>query len=134
MSWSQGTCSYIEMRTFVVFLVISKLSGSYGFVEFYPYGLPVDDKSVEKNDDGSSPEIPISTLFPFFNHQHGHLIVSIINVNETLYRINTQMYISQTVWILLAFHFHQEEKKKYIQIKRKQVSLCLNFWFWILIV
>ncbi|XP_048752938.2 protein mesh-like [Ostrea edulis] len=77
------------MRTFVVFLVISKLSGSYGFVEFYPYGLPVDDKSVEKNDDGSSPEIPISTLFPFFNHQHGHLIVNTNGVISFLKTVST---------------------------------------------
>lgn len=125
MSWSQGACSYIEMRTFVFFLVISKLSGSYGFVEFYPYGLPVDDKSVYINDDGSSPEIPISTLFPFFNHQHGHLIVSIINANETLYRLNIQMYISGTVWILLAFHFHKKERKQ-IHTNKKKTSISLS--------
>ena len=37
--------------------------------DLYPFGN-------QKNDDGSSGEIPISTLFPFFNHQHQKLIVN----------------------------------------------------------
>jgi hypothetical protein len=65
------------MRTVVLFLVLFNVRGSQCLVNFYPYGLPAEDEKVTKNDDGSSPDIPISTLFPFFNHQHDHLIVSI---------------------------------------------------------
>lgn len=57
--------------------------------DLYPFGDQAGDTAMEKNDDGSSPEIFISTLFPFFNHQHSTLIVSrkqitILLVNMTL--------------------------------------------------
>jgi hypothetical protein len=65
------------MRTVVLFLVLFNVRGIQCLVDFHPYGLSAEDKYVTKNDDGSSPDIPISTLFPFFNHQHDHLIVSI---------------------------------------------------------
>lgn len=44
--------------------------------DLYPFGNQIGDTAMERNDDGSSGEIPISTLFPFFNHQHQKLIVS----------------------------------------------------------
>lgn len=44
--------------------------------DLYPFGDQAGDTAVIKNDDGGSPEIFISTLFPFFNHQHTKLIVS----------------------------------------------------------
>lgn len=65
----------IVANLFVAFCLL--LNGCFGSVEFYPYGASHGDKQAPINDDGSSPEIPISTLFPFFNHQHEHLIVSI---------------------------------------------------------
>lgn len=44
--------------------------------DLYPFGDQAGDEAMSKNDDGSSPQIPISTLFPFFNHQHSKLFVS----------------------------------------------------------
>ena len=44
--------------------------------DLYPFGNQIGDTPMAKNDDGSTGEIPISTLFPFFNHQHQKLIVS----------------------------------------------------------
>lgn len=44
--------------------------------ELYPFGDQTGDTAMNENDDGSSPDIFISTLFPFFNHQHTKLIVS----------------------------------------------------------
>ena len=44
--------------------------------DLYPFGNQNGDTAMAKNDDGSSGDIPISTLFPFFNHQHPKLIVS----------------------------------------------------------
>lgn len=44
--------------------------------DLYPFGDQAGDTAVSKNDDDGSPEIFISTLFPFFNHQHTKLIVS----------------------------------------------------------
>lgn len=54
------------------------LNVCFGSVEFYPNGPSHGDKYAPINDDGSSPEIPISTYFPFFDQQHEHLIVSIL--------------------------------------------------------
>ena len=44
--------------------------------DFHPYGSQNGDTAMSKNDDGSSPDIPISSLFPFFNHQHSKLTAS----------------------------------------------------------
>ncbi|XP_033733506.1 uncharacterized protein LOC117322677 [Pecten maximus] len=44
--------------------------------EFYPFGRAVHDHNFPKNDDGSSPRVNISTLFPFFNSQHDSLYVN----------------------------------------------------------
>ncbi|XP_033734958.1 sushi domain-containing protein 2-like [Pecten maximus] len=44
--------------------------------EFYPFGRAVLDHNFPKNDDGSSPRVNISTLFPFFNSQHDSLYVN----------------------------------------------------------
>lgn len=44
--------------------------------DLYPFGDQAGDEALSKNDDGSSPPIPISTLLPFFNHQHSKLFVS----------------------------------------------------------
>lgn len=44
--------------------------------DLYPFGDQAGDDALSKNDDGSSPPIPILTLFPFFNHQHSKLFVS----------------------------------------------------------
>nr|XP_022323670.1 uncharacterized protein LOC111124774 isoform X2 [Crassostrea virginica] len=43
--------------------------------DFYPYGSHNGDTVMSKNDDGSSPYIPIPSLFPFYNHQHSKLTV-----------------------------------------------------------
>lgn len=47
--------------------------------EFYPYGTAIGDSKLVKNDDGSSPRVTISSLFPFFNNQHNSLFVSNIS-------------------------------------------------------
>ncbi|XP_069118209.1 protein mesh-like isoform X2 [Argopecten irradians] len=44
--------------------------------EFYPFGAAEHDRSFPKNDDGSSPRVNISTLFPFFNSQRDSLYVN----------------------------------------------------------
>ena len=43
---------------------------------FYPYGPDLGDQTAPVNDDGSTGEIPISTLFPYFEKQYGSLWVS----------------------------------------------------------
>jgi hypothetical protein len=45
--------------------------------DFAPYGLEHGDTRAPTNDNNSTSSIPISSLFPFFNHQHDSLIVSI---------------------------------------------------------
>nr|XP_058948028.1 protein mesh-like [Pocillopora verrucosa] len=44
--------------------------------DFYPYGVSEGDNALPPNDDGSSGEIPISTLFPYFDKNHGSLYVN----------------------------------------------------------
>ena len=43
--------------------------------DFYPFGLASGDTELAANDDGSTPEVTVSTLFPFFSRQHGSLWV-----------------------------------------------------------
>lgn len=45
--------------------------------DFAHYGAEHGDTRAPTNDDGSTSSIPVSSLFPFFNHQHNSLIVSI---------------------------------------------------------
>ena len=45
--------------------------------DFADYGLKYGDTRAPTNDDGSTSPITVSSLFPFFNHQHNSLIVSI---------------------------------------------------------
>jgi hypothetical protein len=45
--------------------------------DFTDYGLEHGDTRAPTNDDGSTLPIPVRSLFPFFNHQHDSLIVSI---------------------------------------------------------
>ena len=70
----------VTMQWWVFIVSCLLLQASSGNDLFYPYGRGKGDVSAPINDDGSSPEIPISTLFPFFDHQHDHLIVSTIHV------------------------------------------------------
>ncbi|XP_033727091.1 protein mesh-like isoform X2 [Pecten maximus] len=60
----------------VLILSITKLSHSIPIDEFYPFGESYGDSDFPKNDDGSSPAVTISTLFPFFNNQHDVLYVN----------------------------------------------------------
>nr|XP_022323654.1 protein mesh-like [Crassostrea virginica] len=57
--------------------------------DFYPYGSQNGDTAMSKNDDGSSPDIPISSLFPFFNHQHSKLTVNTNGVISFLQTVST---------------------------------------------
>ncbi|XP_071123955.1 protein mesh-like [Mytilus edulis] len=44
--------------------------------DFYPFGIETSDRRAPTNDDGSTAPIPVSSLFPLFNHQHDSLIVN----------------------------------------------------------
>ncbi|CAH3193578.1 unnamed protein product [Porites evermanni] len=43
---------------------------------FYPFGGNEGDQSVERNDDGSSGEVPLSISFPYFDQNHKSLFVN----------------------------------------------------------
>lgn len=42
----------------------------------FPFGSIVHDLKLVPNDDGSSPEIPILTTFPYFDKNYNSLFVS----------------------------------------------------------
>ena len=44
---------------------------------FFPFGASEGDQTVPSNDDGSSGRVSISVSFPFFDHNHNSLFVSI---------------------------------------------------------
>lgn len=77
----------IEANLLFIFCLF--LNGCFGNVEFYPYGPSHGDENAPINDDGSSPEIPISTYFPFFDNQHEHLIVNTNGVISFLRTVST---------------------------------------------
>lgn len=56
---------------------------------FYPFGEKEGDQSVERNDDGSSGEVPLSIPFPYFDQNHKSLFVSII----LLYHVVHKAYV-----------------------------------------
>ena len=46
--------------------------------DFYPYGAKESDTFLQPNDDGSSGEVILSVLFPYFDRYHNSLYVSIM--------------------------------------------------------
>ncbi|XP_061188889.1 protein mesh-like [Saccostrea echinata] len=82
-----SSINHTEMQ--IITLALYIVPGCLGIVEFYPFGLYAGDSTVSKNDDGSSTEIHISTRFPFFNHQHDHLIVNTNGVISFLRTVST---------------------------------------------
>ena len=64
---------------FLIFLLLSTchLFEAHKLLNFYPFGENEGDQVVPRNDDGSSGEVPISIPFPFFDHNHKSLFVSI---------------------------------------------------------
>ena len=44
--------------------------------DFYPFGSDAFDTLIAPNDDGSSPGIPLTMSFPFFDTDHDMLFVS----------------------------------------------------------
>ncbi|XP_069107045.1 protein mesh-like [Argopecten irradians] len=66
----------MRMLPFILIFSLTKLSVSIPLEDFYPYGAAQGDTDFPKNDDGSSPVVTISTLFPFFNNQHYSLYVN----------------------------------------------------------
>ncbi|XP_062583117.1 sushi, nidogen and EGF-like domain-containing protein 1 [Saccostrea cucullata] len=66
----------MHSRMFLLWSVCLVHVESLTVSDFYPFGVGHGDTTMAANDDGSSPNISISTKFPFFNHQHDKLIVS----------------------------------------------------------
>ena len=62
---------------FVPILLVKSCFG-VSLSEFYPYGANEGDTFLQPNDDGSSGEINISVLFPYFDQYHDSLYVSIL--------------------------------------------------------
>ena len=63
-------------KTLILFIILPRIVKSVPLNEFYSFGSDHGDTRAPTNDDGSTPTVPISSRFPFFNHQHDSLIVS----------------------------------------------------------
>ncbi|XP_048768432.2 protein mesh-like [Ostrea edulis] len=74
--------SVLALLQFVPFVLCLTLD------DLFPFGSENGDTTMDKNDDGSTSDIVISTLFPFFNHQHSKLIVNTNGVISFLQRIS----------------------------------------------
>ena len=66
-------CRYITLLLILYFNSVICITVD----DFAHYGLEHGDTRAPTNDDGSTPPISVSSLFPFFNHQHDSLIVII---------------------------------------------------------
>ena len=73
------------ITTFTRILVTFVLISPFGLIKaqslslpsiFYPAGPDLGDAIAPVNDDGSTPELFIGTLFPYFDQNHGSLFVS----------------------------------------------------------
>ncbi|XP_062572621.1 LOW QUALITY PROTEIN: protein mesh-like, partial [Saccostrea cucullata] len=73
--------------TYFVFVVPQTFSLSLN--DFFPFGRQHGDTAMAQNDDGSTGDITISTLFPFFNHQHPKLVVNANGVVSFLQTVRT---------------------------------------------
>ncbi|XP_038073805.1 sushi domain-containing protein 2-like [Patiria miniata] len=67
----------MAMFSFFAVILIVFISTSFAFGGLmFPHGEQEGDAIVEPNDDGSSGMVPISTLFPYFDHNHDSLFVN----------------------------------------------------------
>ena len=61
-----------------VSMLLVKSCCAVSLSDFYPYGANEGDTFLQPNDDGSSDEVEISVLFPYFDRYHDSLYVSIM--------------------------------------------------------
>ena len=67
-----------QLKVLVAIDLVISSCFSLPLSEFYPYGTSKGDTALPPNDDGSSGEISISILFPYFDHNHDSLFVSTV--------------------------------------------------------
>ena len=65
-----------QFKALLVFVLHISSCCSIPLSDFYPYGTSEGDSVLPANDDGSSGEIEISILFPYFDRNHNSLFVS----------------------------------------------------------
>ncbi|XP_071491471.1 protein mesh-like [Diadema antillarum] len=63
-------------RLLLLLLVLAARGVSAAQDIFFPFGASEGDTFLAANDDGSTPELPISVVFPFFDHDHDSLFVN----------------------------------------------------------
>ena len=67
-----------QLKVLVALDLVISSCFSLPLSEFYPYGTSEGDLALPPNDDGSSGEISISILFPYFDSNHDSLFVSTV--------------------------------------------------------
>ena len=72
-----------QVVTFTVFALLQDGARCIPLAEFYPFGETVNETFLHRNDDGNSPRITLSSVFPFFDENH-----------EIVYVRNIRSYIS----------------------------------------
>ena len=70
------------MRFVVVLCIFSLLLRkgvqSIPLQDFYPFGPDAGDSAIDRNDDGSSPAVTLSSIFPFFDRNFQTIFVRFI--------------------------------------------------------
>ena len=77
--WSQSSSvSAIIASLFLLLIAGPRSVSSVPLDSFYPYGTAAGDNTLARNDDGSSPQIRISTPFNFFARSPTSLYVRLL--------------------------------------------------------
>ena len=67
--------------TFTVFYALFQDGGCIPLDDFYPFGEIVNETLLHRNDDGFSPRITLSSVFPFFDENYETVYVRyVLNV------------------------------------------------------
>lgn len=76
--------TFITFTVFYTFTVLQDGVRCIPLADFYPFGEAVNETLLYRNDDGYSPPISLSSVFPFFDENY-----------ETVYVRNMHSYVAR---------------------------------------
>jgi len=76
------------LKALFVSILLLKSCFAFSLRDFYPYGAKESDTFLQPNDDGSSGEVILSVLFPYFDRYHSSLYVNTNGVVSFLVQVS----------------------------------------------